>query len=111
MQNQSLPSIEPPKKTIPILKPILPPLKPKKKQIEANPVPKQKIEEEKAKKLTESKIKPEQNKQKNKRLKVEGESYKVGDFAYFTEKKCIGRIDEIFFSDHEAQPPMLEVTW
>ena len=62
----------------------------------------------------ETKITPPKDKPAKKRsnkLKIAGKSFKVGDYAYVTERKCIARIDTIEFPTNDIQPLFLDVTW
>ena len=86
-------NIEPPTKSVPISKAIFPTIESKKKVIE----PKEKIDRH---------LKRHSN-----HLKINGETYKVGDCAFFTQNKYIGRIDSISFPIDESQPVTLETTW
>ena len=45
------------------------------------------------------------------RLKMGGETYKVGDFAYITDRKCIGRIESINHPIDESRTSSLDITW
>ena len=46
-----------------------------------------------------------------KRLKMGGETYKVGGFAYMTDRKCIGRIESMNHPMDESQLSSLDITW
>ena len=83
--------------------------KPKKKKDKEWEQKKEKEEQ----KLSIEKMKKESKSSKRqlKRLKINGELYKTGDYAYFTDKKHIGRIDTINYPNDESQETTLEITW
>lgn len=55
--------------------------------------------------------KEKQGKSVPNKLRIGGKTYKVGDFAYVTERKCIARIDEIYFPTEESKSTLIDITW
>lgn len=45
------------------------------------------------------------------KIRAAGKNFKVGNYVYVTERKCIGRIDSIEFKSEESKDSYLNVTW
>jgi len=59
----------------------------------------------------DTKVQPiKEEKHKNK-FKAAGKTFKVGDYAYVTGRKYIGRIDAISFPSEDTKAIIIDVTW